>query len=52
MQDTASVRPQLVESLYVEALALSDEVRAVFDLSGLEASDEKSYDPFLSLIHI
>ena len=24
MQDTASVRPQLVESLYVEALALSD----------------------------
>ncbi|PIW54236.1 MAG: DUF1465 domain-containing protein [Sphingomonadales bacterium CG12_big_fil_rev_8_21_14_0_65_65_10] len=46
MQDTASVRPQLVESLYVEALALSDEVRAVFDLSALEASDEKSYDPF------
>ena len=38
MQDTASVRPQLVESLYVEALALSDEVRAVFARKASDAA--------------
>lgn len=46
MHDPASVRPQLVESLYVEALALSDEVRAVFDLSELEAAEPSCGDPF------
>lgn len=46
MHDAASVRPQLVESLYAEALALSDDVRAVFDLSELEASAPSSGDPF------
>lgn len=46
MHDPASVRPHLVESLYVEALSLSDEVRSVFDLSALEAHEGRPDDPF------
>ncbi len=46
MHDPASVRPRLVESLYSEALSLSDDVRAGFDLSELEASQARPDDPF------
>lgn len=34
MTDTASINPRIVEGLYYEALVLSDEARALFDLSG------------------
>ena len=34
MSRTASINPRIIESLYCEALTLSDEVRAAFDLSG------------------
>lgn len=34
MSSTASINPRIIESLYCEALVLSDEVRAAFDLSG------------------
>lgn len=34
MNQTADLSPTIIESLYSEALALADEVRAAFDLSG------------------
>lgn len=34
MSEPASISPQIIETLYCEALVLSDEVRAVFTLSG------------------
>jgi regulator of CtrA degradation len=34
MARPASIRPRIIEGLYTEALVLSDEVRAAFDLSG------------------
>jgi len=34
MTDTANMNPRIIEGLYCEALVLSDEVRAAFDLSG------------------
>ena len=34
MTPTANINPRIVEGLYCEALVLSDEVRAAFDLSG------------------
>ena len=34
MTETASINPRIVEGLYCEALVLSDEARALFDLSG------------------
>lgn len=34
MARPASIRPRIIEGLYSEALVLSDEVRAAFDLSG------------------
>jgi len=34
MTPTANINPRIVEGLYCEALTLSDEVRAAFDLSG------------------
>jgi regulator of CtrA degradation len=34
MNNTRTINPRIVESLYCEALVLSDEVRATFDLSG------------------
>ncbi len=39
MSEPASINPRIVEGLYCEALVLSDEVRAAFDMSGrLEAA--------------
>lgn len=43
MAQTADLSPTIVEALYCEALALADEVRAAFDLSGrltLASEDE------------
>jgi len=34
MSQTANINPRIIEGLYCEALVLSDEVRAAFDLSG------------------
>lgn len=34
MTNTRNIHPRIIEGLYCEALALSDEVRAAFDLSG------------------
>ena len=34
MKHTSNINPRIVEGLYCEALILSDEVRAAFDLSG------------------
>jgi regulator of CtrA degradation len=34
MNHTSNINPRIVEGLYCEALVLSDEVRAAFDLSG------------------
>ena len=34
MSSAASINPRIIEGLYCEALVLSDEVRAAFDLSG------------------
>lgn len=34
MSAAASINPRIIEGLYCEALVLSDEVRAAFDLSG------------------
>lgn len=34
MSNPATINPRIVEGLYCEALVLSDEVRAAFDLSG------------------
>jgi regulator of CtrA degradation len=34
MPNTRTINPRIVEGLYCEALVLSDEVRAAFDLSG------------------
>jgi regulator of CtrA degradation len=34
MNHTANINPRIIEGLYCEALVLSDEVRAAFDLSG------------------
>ena len=34
MKHTSNINPRIVEGLYCEALVLSDEVRAAFDLSG------------------
>jgi regulator of CtrA degradation len=34
MATPASIKPRIIEALYTEALVLSDEVRAAFDLSG------------------
>lgn len=34
MTNTRTINPRIVEGLYCEALVLSDEVRAAFDLSG------------------
>jgi regulator of CtrA degradation len=34
MTRTSTINPRIVEGLYTEALVLSDEVRAAFDLSG------------------
>lgn len=34
MSQTATINPRIIEALYGEALVLSDEVRATFDLSG------------------
>lgn len=34
MSQPASINPRIIEGLYCEALVLSDEVRATFDLSG------------------
>ncbi len=34
MQQAPNINPRIVEGLYCEALVLSDEVRAAFDLSG------------------
>jgi regulator of CtrA degradation len=34
MSQPASINPRIIESLYAEALVLSDDVRAAFDLSG------------------
>lgn len=34
MTSTSTINPRIVEGLYCEALVLSDEVRATFDLSG------------------
>ena len=34
MTHTSNINPRIVEGLYCEALVLSDEVRAAFDLSG------------------
>ena len=34
MSQTATINPRIIEGLYCEALVLSDEVRAAFDLSG------------------
>jgi len=38
MSQTASINPRIIEGLYCEALVLSDEVRAAFDLSGRTGS--------------
>lgn len=43
MTDPASINPHIVESLYCDALVLSDEVRAAFNLSGrIDQAGEKS----------
>jgi regulator of CtrA degradation len=34
MSEPATINPRIIEGLYCEALVLSDEVRAAFDLSG------------------
>lgn len=34
MSNTRNINPRIIEGLYCEALVLSDEVRAAFDLSG------------------
>ena len=34
MNDPVAINPRIIEGLYCEALVLSDEVRAAFDLSG------------------
>lgn len=43
MSEPATINPRIVEGLYCEALALSDEVRAAFSLSGRidDAGDEE-----------
>lgn len=46
MHDAASVRPRLVETLYREALELSDAVRAGFDLSDTEARATTVDNPY------
>lgn len=43
MSQPATINPRIIEGLYCEALVLSDEVRAAFDLSGRmnQASEEE-----------
>lgn len=43
MNHTANINPRIIEGLYCEALVLSDEVRAAFDLSGRidDAADDE-----------
>lgn len=43
MSQMANINPRIIEGLYCEALVLSDEVRAAFDLSGRmgEAGDDE-----------
>jgi len=42
MTDPVAINPKIIEGLYCEALILSDEVRAAFDLSGRSAHAEAS----------
>lgn len=39
MGQAANLNPRIIEALYAEGLLLSDEVRAAFDLSRIEAGD-------------
>ena len=39
MGQAADLNPRIIEALYAEGLVLSDEVRAAFDLSRIEAGD-------------
>lgn len=48
MAQTASINPRIIEGLYCEALVLSDEVRATFDLSG--RTDEAAMDEDLARV--
>ncbi|HMP56825.1 MAG TPA: DUF1465 family protein [Novosphingobium sp.] len=48
MAQTASINPRIIEGLYCEALVLSDEVRACFDLSG--RTDEAAADEDLARV--
>lgn len=48
MAQTASINPRIIEGLYCEALVLSDEVRATFDLSG--RADEAATDEDLARV--
>lgn len=48
MAQTASINPRIIEGLYCEALVLSDEVRATFDLSG--RTDEAAADEDLARV--
>ena len=43
MSQPATINPRIIEGLYCEALVLSDEVRAAFDMSGRlgQASDDE-----------
>lgn len=48
MAQTASTNPRIIEGLYCEALVLSDEVRATFDLSG--RTDQAAADEDLARV--
>lgn len=45
MSQTASINPRIIEALYCEALVLSDEVRAAFDMSGDMSGDTSGMNP-------
>ena len=44
MQRTCNINPRIIEGLYCEALVLSDEVRAAFDLAGHMRGDNAGED--------
>lgn len=44
MSQPATINPRIIEALYCEALVLSDEVRAAFDMSARPANDADDED--------
>lgn len=44
MSQPATINPRIIEALYCEALVLSDEVRAAFDMSARPANDREDED--------